>query len=102
MEAVSARFIQSDIQQEHRTIEISNVGYIRDAYMDKLGLILLPWSRLQQPSQVHFHLVEPHIEAVTNSTQDMWGSDEHPKNLEIKLLPHLQQIDFFSSRGRRT
>jgi hypothetical protein len=71
--------------------------------MDKLGLILLPRSRLQQPSQVHFHLVEPHIEAVANSTQDMWGSVVQPKNLEIKLPLHCtstKSIFFLLSRKK--
>lgn len=38
--------------------------------MDKLSRILLTRSRLQQPSKVHFHLVEPHVEEVTSLT---WG-----------------------------
>jgi hypothetical protein len=47
--------------------------------MDKLSLILLPRSRLQQPSEVHFHLVEPHIEAVSNSKRGMCRGGDEPK-----------------------
>jgi hypothetical protein len=32
--------------------------------MDKLSLILLPRSRLEQPSQVHLHLAEHHDQDV--------------------------------------
>jgi hypothetical protein len=47
--------------------------------MDKLSQILLPRSRLQQPSEVHFHFVEPHIEAVANSKRGMCRGGDEPK-----------------------
>jgi len=57
--------------------------------MNKLSLILLPRSRLQQPSKVHFHLVEPHVEEVASLTWGMRVPAEPLEILENEVQLHL-------------
>jgi len=57
--------------------------------MNKLSLILLPRSRLQQPSEVHFHLVEPHVEEAASLTWGIWVPAEPLEILENEVQLHL-------------